>query len=94
MFDGGDTSKYKEYTSRQELVLKIIINLTNMKPQLIDLEINKDLQEWIIDEWISDFDVKPKIEDLDTVGHFIAYATEFYSKITELMKKSFMFKTN
>ncbi|VVC29565.1 Armadillo-type fold,Domain of unknown function DUF2428, death-receptor-like,Armadillo-like helical [Cinara cedri] len=88
VFDGGDTSEYKELTIRQNLALKIIMNLTNSYPsQSMDLEINKHLQEWITEEWTSEFDVKPKIEDLKTVGNFNDYAKGFYSKISGLIKK-------
>lgn len=94
MFDGGDTSEYKEHTIRQDLALKLMMNLTNNNPsQSMDLEINECLQEWIIEEWTSDIDVKPEIENLKTVRSFLDYAKGFYLKISELIKKP-TYKTN
>lgn len=47
---------------------------------------SKNLQEWIIEEWTSDFDVKPSVQDLKTIGSFMTYAKQIYSKIGEPIK--------
>lgn len=80
MFDGGDTSEFREHTIRQRLALDTITRLTNSNPQAMDLEINKNLHEWIIKEWTYDLDVKPTTHDLSSIGNFMAYAKEFYTK--------------
>lgn len=82
VFEGGDTSKFKEHTIRQRLALDTITRLMNSNPQSIDLEINKNLNEWIIEEWTHDLDVKPTIYDLSSIGNFMAYAKEFYTETT------------
>ena len=74
MFDGEDTSEFKEHTIRRDLALNIIISLTNNNPQSINLEISKYLQEWIIEEWTTDFCDKPTVLNIKTVGDFMNYA--------------------
>lgn len=82
MFDDGDTSNFKEHTIRQRLALDTITRLTNNNPRSMDLEINKNLNEWIIEEWTYDLHVKPTIYDLSSIRNFMAYAKEFYTKTT------------
>lgn len=84
MFDGGDTSEFKEHPIRQELALNIITCLTDRNPQSMHLEISKYLQEWIIKEWTFDFDVKPTVQDLKSIEDFKMYAYQFYSNINVL----------
>lgn len=83
MFDGGDSSEFKEHTIRKDLALNIINNLTNNDPESINLEINKYLQEWIIEEWKTDD--KPTVVNLKTVGDFMTYAKNVYSITRKLM---------
>lgn len=85
MFDGGDTSEFKEHTIRKGLALNIIIHLTNNNPQSINLEINKYLQDWIIEEWTIDSDNKPTVLNLKSVGDFMTYAKNVYSITSKLM---------
>lgn len=85
MFDGGDTSEFKEHTIRKDLALNIINNLTNNNPESINLEINQYLQEWIIEEWTTDSDDKPTVLNLKTVGDFMTYAKNVYSITRKLM---------
>lgn len=82
MFDGGDTSEFGEHTIRQRLALDTITRLMNSNPQSMDLKIYKKLNEWIIEEWTYDLDFKPTIYDLNSIGNFMAYAKEFYTKTT------------
>jgi len=84
VFDGGDTSEFKEHTIRKGLALNIIIYLTNNNPQSINLEINKCLQEWIIEEWTTDSD-KPTVLNLKSIGDFMTYAKNIYSITNKLM---------
>lgn len=86
VFDGGDTCEYKEHTFRQGLALNIINCLTNRDPQSLNLEISKYLQEWVIEEWTSDFDVKPTAQDLKTIGNFMTYAKKMYTKMSDPIK--------
>lgn len=60
----------------------------------INLEINKHLQEWITEDWTSNFDVKPNDQDLKTIGDFMTYAKEVYSRITGHIQNTFVFKIN
>jgi len=83
VFDGGDSSEFKEHTIRKDLALNIINNLTNNDPESINLEINKYLQEWIIEEWKTDD--KPTVVNLKTVGDFMTYAKNVYSITRKLM---------
>lgn len=85
MFDGGDTSEFKEHTIRKGLALNIIINLTNDNPPSVNLEINKNLQEWIIEEWPADSVNKPTVLNLKSVGDFMTYAKNVYSITSKLM---------
>lgn len=94
MFDGGDTSEFKEFTIRQGLIQNKIIDLTNKNPKSIHLEISKYLQEWIIEDWTYDFDIKPRDQDLQTIEDFINYAKQFCSKTTGLFQNTFIFKIN
>lgn len=89
VFDGGDTSAFKEHPIRQELALNIITCLTINNPQSINLEISEYLQEWIIEEWTFDFDVKPTVQDLKSVEDFKKYAYQIYSKISGLRPQCF-----
>lgn len=92
MFDGGDTSEFKEHTIRRGLALDTIIYLTNNHPRSTDLEIIEYLQEWIVEEWTADFDDKPTIENLKTVGDFMTYAKCVYSTISKLINKPLCLK--
>lgn len=92
MFDGGDTSEFKEHTIRRALALKIIIYLTNINPQSINLEMSNHLQEWIIEEWTTDFNDKPTVLNLKTIGDFITYSKNVYSITSKLISKPISFK--
>lgn len=80
MFDGEDTSQFKEHTIRQTLALNTIVRLTNSHTESMNLKINNSVQEWITEEWTYDFDVKPTIQNLSTIGDLMAYSKEFYAK--------------
>jgi len=85
VFDGGDTSEFKEHTIRKGLALNIINYLTSKNPESINFEINKYLQEWITEEWTTDSDNKPTVLNLKTVGDFMTYAKNVYSITSKLM---------
>jgi len=85
VFDGGDTSEFKEHTIRKGLALNIMNNLTNNNPESLNLEINSYLQEWIIEEWTTDSNDKPTVLNLKTVGDFMTYAKNCYSITRKLM---------
>lgn len=87
MFDGGDTSEFKEHSIRKAIALKIITYLTNKNPHSINLEMSKHLQEWIIEEWTTDFDDKSTILHLKTIGDFITYSKNVYSMTSKLINK-------
>lgn len=57
------------------------------------LEINKNLQEWIVEEWTSDFDSKPTVQNLQTIGDFMTYAKGYYLQISQLIKKTYILKS-
>lgn len=77
MFDGGDTSEFKEHSIRRALALKIITYLTNNNPHSINLEMSKHLQEWIIEKWTTGLD-KRIVLLLKTIGDFITYSKNVY----------------
>lgn len=56
------------------------------------LEINNNLQEWIVEEWTNDFNIKPTGQNLQTIGDFITYAKDYYSQICGTFKKDFVFE--
>uniref|UniRef100_A0A2H8TRY6 tRNA (32-2'-O)-methyltransferase regulator THADA n=2 Tax=Melanaphis sacchari TaxID=742174 RepID=A0A2H8TRY6_9HEMI len=87
VFDGGDTSEFKEHTIRRALALKTIIYLTNNNPQSINLDMSKYLKEWIIEEWTTDYDEKLKVLNLKTVKDFMTYSKNFYSITSKLINK-------
>ncbi|KAE9528149.1 hypothetical protein AGLY_012571 [Aphis glycines] len=87
VFDGGDTSEFKEHSIRKAIALKIITYLTNNNPNSINLEMSKHLQEWIIEEWTTDFDNKPTILHLKTIGDFITYSKNVYSMTSKPINK-------
>lgn len=94
VFDGGDTSEFKEFTIRQSLMQNKITDLTNKNPESLNLEINEHLQEWIIENWTCDIDIKPNYQDLRTVENFLIYAKEFYSRFTGSVQNIFVFNIN
>lgn len=71
----------------------MINNLTSSDSESVHLEISKYLQEWIIDEWTSDFDAKPQAQHLQTIGDFTTYAKGYYSQISEIKSKASGFQT-
>lgn len=86
MFDGEDTSQFKEHTVRQTLALDTIVRLTNSHPESMNLELNKRVQEWITEEWTCNSDVKPTTQNLSTIGNLMAYSKEFYTKTMVSLK--------
>lgn len=81
MFDSGDTSKYKEITTRNGLAIKLLRKLTNTKPQLLDLEMNKNVLEWINEEWPLELVDKKETEVFKTVENFMFYAKQYYLRM-------------
>lgn len=69
-----------------------MFHLTNNNPKSIDLEINEYLQEWIFEEW--NFDVKPTVQNLKSIGDFTAFAKESYSRINKVIKNMSIFQNN
>jgi hypothetical protein len=55
--------------------------------------INKCLQDWITEKWTSNFDVKPKAENLMNIGEFMTFAKNYYSKTSKLIQDNASSKT-
>lgn len=69
-------------------------NLTSRNPDSKYLEINKNVQTWIIEDWTSDFEAKPTAQNLQTIEAFTTYAKEYYSHISGLKNKTSGFQIN
>lgn len=93
VFEAGDTCEFKEHTIRYNLIIGTIKRLTNNPSKSINLEINQGLQEWITEKWTSDIDVKPTVENLTNIGNFMAFAKNYYSRISELVQNAVSSKT-
>lgn len=81
VFDGGDTSAFKEHTIRQKLALETAVCLANGEPQSTGLETTECILRFITEEWfIINSDVALKVDGIKTVGDFMKYAKELYSE--------------
>ncbi|XP_050441276.1 thyroid adenoma-associated protein homolog isoform X2 [Adelges cooleyi] len=92
VFDGGDTCEFKEHMVRQTLALSTLSKLTNNQDECMNLEIENDIHEWIVENWLNIVDVSHTVIKLTTVGDLISYAKDFNSRIISVSEMTYPFQ--